>query len=181
MNSRNLRFVTLSALMIVCPLLGGGREGQQRDEPRPKAVEVEGLAPAYATCALVNFSVKNVSSRGFYVEVYAERLLDGKWDNVDYPYDLNFPPSLYHKPIIVKPDVLMPGKSIPLTYDRCMKPNFVKRNTSDFRRAIAANDADAPNHVLERLRVDVYTVDHDVITFLEKDPSVPFERTHTSK
>jgi len=115
-------------------------------------VEIDGLESTYTSCALVRLSIKNISHQEVYVEVYAEKFESGSWDDVDYPYDIKDPKSRYIKRIIINPDMLKPGASLPLTYDRCLRPTFVKESDKRYRKAIIEKDSKAATPALQRFR-----------------------------
>jgi hypothetical protein len=122
-------------------------------------VAVQGLKPTYSSCTLVPFSVRNSSQEEVYVEVYVEEFKSNKWDVADYPYDLKDPRSLYIKRVIVNPDMMKPGSSLDLTYDRCLKPKFIHETNNSFITAIKTKDKNATTRILQRLRVDVYLLE----------------------
>src|SRR6267142_1011326 len=72
-----------------------------QDSIPERLVAIDGLKSAYASCALVSFSVKNTSQQELYVEVYAEIFESGSWNDVDYSYDIKDPKSRYIKRIII--------------------------------------------------------------------------------
>jgi hypothetical protein len=51
------------------------------------------------------------------------------------------------------------GKRLNVTYDRCLKPSFVKETKATFIRAIKKKDKKAASPVLQRVRVDVYILE----------------------
>jgi hypothetical protein len=144
-------------------------------------VEIDALKPIYASCALVKFSVKNVSDQELYLEVYAEKFESGSWDDVDYPYDIKDPKSRDIKRITINPDMLKPGTSLPLTYDRCVRPTSVKESDKQYRKAIIENDAKSSIPALERFRVQVYVLDQGHVKPVQKEFSEPFKRTVDQK
>ena len=147
----------------------------QGDPGRPE-VEIEGLNHEYSSCAVVHFSVRNTSQHPIYVEVYAEELKSDGWTYADYPYDLRDPRSLYEKRVMVNPDMTEPGTRVGITYDRCLRPRFVKQTNKAFVGAIEKKDRKAPMPVQQRLRVDVYVLDKGQIKIERRDRSQPFIR-----
>src|SRR6266849_4701520 len=150
MIAASLRVMGL--FLCICLLLFDATSARAQDSANPTLVEIDALGPTYASCELVNFSVKNVSQQELYVEVYAEKFESGSWENVDYPYDIKDPKSLYVKRVLVNPDMLKPQTSLPLTYNRCLKPTFVKESDKTFRRAIIKKDAKSAAPTLQRIR-----------------------------
>jgi hypothetical protein len=138
-------------------------------------VEIEGLKSAYTSCTYVNLSIKNVSQQDVYVEIYAERFESDSWNYEDYPYDLKDPKSRYVKRVLVKPDMLKPGSSLPLTYDRCLRPTFVKKTDKQYRKAIIEKDSKSAS-ALQRFRVQVYVLDQGHVKFVKNVFSEPFKR-----
>jgi len=139
-------------------------------------VKIEGLKPAYTSCAQVNFSVKNTSQQDVYLEIYAERFESGSWDYEDYPYDLKDPKSRYVKRVLGNPDVFKPGSSLPLTYNRCLRPTFVRKSDKQYRKAIIQKDSKSTPSCLQRFRVQVYVLDQGHVKFVKNVFSEPFKR-----
>jgi hypothetical protein len=93
MTCRGLVMVAHAA--CVCLLAPGVLLNRAQDHSNAGLVEVSGLKPTYTSCELVSFAVKNISKQELYVEVYAEKFDSGSWDDVDFPYDIRDPRSLY--------------------------------------------------------------------------------------
>jgi len=149
---------------------------QPQENTEQPSVEIVGLKHEYASCAVIQFSVRNTSQREIYVEVYAEEFKSNAWTYVDYPYDLKDPRSLYVKRVVVNPDMMHTNTSVDIEYDRCLKPTFVKETNSAFITAIKKKDEAAASHVLQRLRVDVYNLDQGHIRRVEQVWSNSFQR-----
>jgi hypothetical protein len=162
-------------LLICDPTCAKGQD------PASPLVEINGLRSTYAPCELVNFSVKNVSQQEVYVEVYAEKFESGSWEYVDYAYDIKDPKSLYVKRVLVNPDMLKPGTSLPLTYNRCLKPTFVKESEKSFRSAIIKKDWKSTVPILQHFMVLVYVLDQGHVKFVQKAISASFERIADEK
>jgi hypothetical protein len=144
--------------------------------PTTELVEIEGLKSQYTSCASVSFSVKNSSKQEVYLEVYAERFESGSWNYEDYPYDLKDPKSRYIKRVLTNPEMLKPGSSLPLTYDRCSKPTFVKESGDQYRKAIIEKDSKSTPSALQRFRVQVYVLDQGRAKFVKNVFSEQFKR-----
>ncbi len=128
--------------LLAAPVLLASVEFSTKAEenlPQP-SVEIAGLNHEYASCALVQFSVRNRSQQEVYVEVYAEQFKSNAWTYVDYTYDLTDPRSLYVKRVIVNPHMMRTDASVDVKYDRCLRPNFVKETKSAFISAIKKKD-----------------------------------------
>src|SRR5579864_7491779 len=82
-------------------------------------VRIEGLKPSYGSCSPVDFSVHNISEQEIDVEVYAENLRSGSWIDVDCQYDINHPKSEHAKLSLKNRQMIKPGASVSLSYDRC--------------------------------------------------------------
>lgn len=147
---------TICLSMSVCLLFIIASSSWAQNPPEVKLVKIEGLKAEYYSCTPVAFGVTNTSTQEAYIEIYAEILESGSWRDVDYPYDLKDPQSLYFKRVLVNPSMLKPGDSIRLTYDRCTKPDFVKETKRAFRGEIIKKDSKTGDSVNQRLRVDVY-------------------------
>jgi len=147
-----------------------------QDSSSARMVEIDGLKPTYTSCAFVSFAVKNISQQEVYIEVYAERFRSGSWDYEDYPYDIKDPRSLYIKRIIINPDMLKPGASRSLTWDRCLRPTYVKESDKQFRKATIEKDSKADSPVLQRFRVEVYILDQGHVKRVQNVFSEPFKR-----
>jgi hypothetical protein len=154
---------------------------EAQNSSSPGLAEIDGLKPVYTSCALVSFSVKNVSQQEVYVEVYAEKFESGSWNDVDYPYDIKDPKSRYVKRILINPDMLKPGASLPLTYDRCLRPTFVKEDDKQFRKAFIEKDSKPDSPTLQRIRVQVYVTDQGHVKAVQKVFSEPFKRVVDEK
>jgi len=138
-------------------------------------IEVEGLKTSYTPCSLIKFSVHNVSSEDLFLEAYVERFDSNSWNEEKYPYAINDPGSLYRK--AVRADRIKPRASMDLSYDRCLKPKFVKGNRESYKRRIeetdkAADDAGTPT--IQRIRIEVRFRDSEAK--VEKEWSEPFKR-----
>jgi hypothetical protein len=147
----------------------------QEDLQQP-SVEIEGLNDEYPSCAIVQFSVRNISQRDVYWEAYAEEFKSNAWTYVDYTYDLRDPRSLYVKRVIINPDMTRTGANVGLKYDRCLKPTFVKEAKSAFIAAIEKRDREAASPVLQRVRIDVYVLDQGHIKRVQQVWSKTFTR-----
>lgn len=151
-------------------------------QPEPQAlastefVAIEGLKPEYTSCDYVSLSIKNISERDVYVEIYAERFESGSWDYEDYPYDIKDPKSRYVKRVLVHPEILKPGASLPLKYDRCQRPTFVKESDKQYRKTLIERDARSTPSSLQRFRVQVYVLDQGHVKFVKNVFSEPFKR-----
>ena len=140
-------------------------------------VAIEGLKAEYTSCAPVSFSVKNTSREDVYTEIYAEKFESGSWSYEDYPYDLKDPKSRYVKRVLVNPETLKPGSSLSLTYDRCLRPSFLKESDKQYRRTIIERDYKSSTSALQRFRVQIYIFQHDHLKFVKNVFSEPFRRT----
>ena len=143
--------------------------------------EVSGLSPAYRSCELVRFTVKNISQQELYVEVYAQKFDSGSWGDVDLPYDIRDPRSLYiMKRMNNHPKMLKPGASESLTWDRCLRPTWAtlenKQSDKAFRRSIVEKDSKSDSPILQRLRVDTYLGPDVAEKSLRRVYSEPFKR-----
>jgi hypothetical protein len=163
--------IALSSLVMQGAMLPSGQQS-----PSAHLVELNGLKNAYVSCAPVRFSVKNISNKELYIEVYAENLESNSWTDADYPYDIKDPESLYMKRILINPDMMKPGTSIELTYDRCLKPRFVKETKKAFSNAIIEKDAKSGFSILQRLRADVYVLENGHVKPVQKLTSDSFRR-----
>ncbi len=148
-----------------------------QDSSNAGLVEVSGLRPSYTSCELVRFAVKNISQQELYVEVYAEKFESGSWNYVDHPYDIRDPRSLYiMKRVNIHPDLLKPGASQSLTWDRCLRPTWVKEGDKAFRRSIIEKDSKSDSPILQRLRVDTYVGPEVAEKSLRRAHSETFKR-----
>ena len=152
----------------------------QENAPQPR-VEIEGLNREYPSCALVQFSVRNLSQPEVYVEVYAEEFKSNAWTDIDYPYDLRYPRSRSIKRAMRSPEMTPTGASVNVKYDRCVRPNFVKQLNSTFADAIKQKDKEAYSPVLQRVRVDVYILDQGHLKRVQQYWSQPFRRVPDSQ
>ncbi len=161
----------------VCLVMFFGRLGAQAPPPI-ELVEIAGLKSTYASCAHVSFSLKNISQEDLYVEVYAERLESDSWDYEDHPYDLKDPKSRNRlvKRVLINPDMLKPGSSLPITYDRCLRPTFIKESDKQYRKAIIEKDTKSATPAPHRFRVRVYVLDQGHVKFVQDVFSAPFKR-----
>jgi hypothetical protein len=147
-----------------------------QESSQQPSVEIEGMKDEYASCALVQFSVRNTSQQELYFEVYAEQFKSNAWTYVDYTYDLRDPGSLYVKRVMVNPDMTRTGASVKVKYDRCLRPTFVKETKSAFINAIKKKDAEAASPILQRVRVDVYILDQGHVKRVQQVWSKSFKR-----
>lgn len=147
-----------------------------QSSPTTELVEIDGLRSTYTSCTCLSFSVKNISQQEVYVEIYAERFESGSWNYEDYPYDLKDPKSRYVKRVLINPDMLKPGTSLPLIYDRCLRPTFVKESDKQYRKAIIEKDSKSATPALQRFRVQVYVLDQGHVKFVQNVFSEPFKR-----
>jgi hypothetical protein len=131
-----------------------GQEALQQSD-----VVFEGLNAEYGSCDPLRFTVRNISQTKIYVEVYAEESKSGEWGDADFPFDLTDPRSLYIKRVGLGPNTMGPGTATSATYDRCLKPNFVKGTDKAYSQSIKKRDAGNTSSVLQRLRADVYYFD----------------------
>ena len=181
MTSRGLVLVACAG--CICLLAPSMIVTSAQDPPNAGLVEVSGLSPTYTSCELVRFTVKNISKREFYVEVYAEKFASGSWDDVDFPYDIRDPRSLYiMKRTNTVLDKMKPGVSQSLTWDRCVRPTWAtweKKSEKAFRRSIVERDSKSDAPILQRLRVDIYTGPGATVKSLQRVYSKPFRRTPT--
>jgi len=152
----------------------------QENSPQSRVV-IEGLNHEYSSCALVQFSVRNLSQPEVYVEVYAEEFKSNAWSDVDYPYDLRDPRSLYIKRVMLNPEMMRTGVSVDVKYDRCLRPNFVKQTNGAFADAIKQKDKQVGSPVLQRVRVDVYILDQGHLKRMRQYWSQPFRRVPESQ
>src|SRR4029077_21276845 len=156
MTSKGLLNGSLVCVYLLAQI--SGLFGAQ-SSPTTELVEIDGLKSAYTSCTYVGFSVKNISLQEVYVEVYAERFESGSWDYENSAYDLKDPKSLYVKRVLIKPDMLKPGTSLPITYNRCLRPTFIKESDKQYRKAIIEKDTKSNTPALHRFRVRVYVLD----------------------
>jgi hypothetical protein len=152
----------------------------QENSPQPP-VEIEGLSHEYLSCALVQFSIRNISQLEVYLEVYAEEFKSNAWTDVDYSYDLRDPRSRYIKRVMLNPDMTQTGATVNVKYDRCLRPDFVKQTDGAYVNAIKQKDKKAGSPVLQRLRVDVYVLDQGHIKRVTQYWSQPFVRVPESQ
>jgi hypothetical protein len=162
--------------MVAQGKLSAGEAARAEAAPLGVGIEIEGLDHEYPSCALVQFSVRNTSQREVYVEVYGEEFKANAWTDVDFPYDLRDPRSLYVKRVIVNPNMMRTGASVDVNYDRCLRPSFVKETKSAFINAIKKKDKEAASPVLQRLRVDVYMLDQGHVKRVQQVWSKTFKR-----
>jgi hypothetical protein len=130
---------------------------QARESAPPTPLQIQGLKPEYSSCSQVDFAIRNTSKQDVYVDVYVERFASGSWNDESYPYAINDPASLYSK--MVKVDLVKPGEALSLSYNRCLKPKFVKEDEKVFRNAIEEVDAKAEktgSPTSQRIRVEVH-------------------------
>lgn len=170
------RLLKTSWLTCVFLLIQIGNLFGAQTSPTTELVEIAGLKSQYSSCAPMNFSIKNVSQQQVYVEVYAERFESGSWNYEDYPYDLKDPKSRYVKRVLINPEMLKPGSSLPITYDRCLRPTFVKESDNQYRKAIIEKDSKSAPSALRRFRVQVYFLEKGHVKFVKNVFSKPFKR-----
>lgn len=138
-------------------LLGFGLVSSDEQEALQQSdVVFEGLNAEYCSCEPLRFTVRNISTRKIYVEVYAEEFRSGEWGYVGYTFDLTDPRSLYIKRVGLGPNTMEPGTSTSVKYDRCLRPNFVKETNKTYSQAIKKRDTEQASPTLQRLRADVY-------------------------
>jgi hypothetical protein len=172
---------TIAILACIHLLLLSSIRSEAQDSSPARTVEIDGLKPAYTSCALVRLSLKNVSGQDVYVEVYAEKFESGSWEDVDYPYDIKDPKSRDIKRMTINPDMLKPGASLPLTYDRCLRPTSVRESDKQYRKETTEKDSQSSTPALERFRVQVYVLDQGHVKRVQKEFSEPFKRTVDEK
>jgi hypothetical protein len=163
-------------LSVICFLALPAQPTKTQGDPGHPEVDIEGLDHEYASCAVVHFSVKNASQHPIYLEVYAEELKSDGWTYVDHPYDLRDPKSLYVKRVLANPDMMGPGTRVEVTYDRCLKPRFVKGTRDAFVGAIKKKDQEPHAPTQQRFRVDVYALEQGHVKIERQDRSQPFMR-----
>lgn len=144
--------------------------------PSTDLIAIEGLRPEYTSCGYINLAIKNISESDVYVEIYAEKFESGSWNYENYPYDIKDPKSRYVKRVLVHPETLKPGASLPLTYDRCQRPAFVKETDKQYRKTIIERDAKSTPSSLHRFRIQVYFLDQGHVKFVKNVLSEPFMR-----
>lgn len=144
--------------------------------PTTVLVEIDGIKSAYTSCTYVSFSVKNISQQEVYVEVYAEQFESGSWDYENSAYDLKDPKSLYVKRVLINPDMLKPGTALPITYNRCLRPTFIKGSDRQYRKAIIEKDTQSATPAPHRFRVRVYVLDQGHVKFVQDVFSETFKR-----
>jgi hypothetical protein len=69
-----------------------------------------------------------------------------------------------------------PGESLKLKYDRCLKPRFIGGVKSSYGAAIEAKHRISTAQVLERLRIDVYLLEHGHVERKQQVLSKSFTR-----
>jgi hypothetical protein len=154
MTSRGLVIVACAG--CICLLAPSMMLTRAQDSSKAGLVEVSGLRPSYTSCELVSFAVKNISQQELYVEVYAEKFESTTWTEVDFSHDIRDPKSLYIKRMLINPKMLKPRATEQLTWDRCLRPAFIKEADKTFRRSIIEKDSKSDSPILQRLRVDTY-------------------------
>jgi hypothetical protein len=165
------------AIVIFLSLLPSGTNSVcgAGQESRLRLIKIEGLKPTYAACEHADFSIRNISKQELYVEVYVEKFDSSSWGDDMYPYAINDPPSLYSK--MVKANRIKEGAVLLLSYDRCLKPRFVKEDEALFKQRIAEADRtaeDAGTPIAQRIRIEVRF--RDPKAKVEKIWSAPFKR-----
>jgi hypothetical protein len=163
-------FACVYLLMQMTALFGA------QTSPTAELVEIDGIKSAYTSCTYVSFSVKNISQQEVYVEVYAERFESGSWDYENSAYDLKDPKSLYVKRVLINPDMLKPGTSLPIAYNRCLRPTFIKESDKQYRKAIIEKDTKSATPAPHRFRVRVYVLDQGHVKFVQDVFSASFKR-----
>lgn len=174
MNQRPFRAVGIS--VAVAALASSLLWAQAQLPNASAALRVEGLNREYSSCGLVNFTIRNTSKRDVHVNVYVERLVSGSWNDEVYPYAINDPASLYSK--MLKVDFIKPGETLPIAYDRCLRPRFVKQDEKAFRSEIEQRDAEAKmagTPASQRIRVEIR--EWPTMKVADKVWSQPFTRT----
>lgn len=169
-----IKAVVILACIIL--LTHGGELARSQTSASAALVDITDLKPEYPSCGQVRFSIKNMSHRDLYVEVYAERLEAGTWNYEDYPYDIKDPKSRYIKRVLVNPEPLKPGASLHITYDRCQRPTFVKQSDEQYQKGIIEKDLKSAPSSLQRFRVPIYFLDQGHIKFVKNVFSEPFKR-----
>lgn len=133
-----------------------------RQAPQPAVVTIDGLASTYGSCSIVKFSVRNVSSRSVYVNVYVEDREAGAWMQVPCEYDLNDPRSRTAKLAFSERNVIRAGASMAIAYDRCtdyaycMRPKYGTYDRPLAGAMLQEQDARLKSPVTQRIRVDAY-------------------------
>ena len=148
-----------------------------QENPQTRFVEFDGLKPSYASCARVNFSIRNVFKGDVYVEAFVENFRSGSWADDTFPYAINDPASLYRK--TVRADAIKPAALLNLSYNRCLKPRFVKEDDKTFKRKIAETDVKVAGGTLQRIRVEVRITGQE--NPVQKTWSEPFKRSADQK
>jgi hypothetical protein len=145
-------------------------------------VTVEGLKPAYQSCAIVEFSVRNTSRQDVYLEVYPEDFEGGSWKDVGCQYDLRDPKSRTAKRILLDPAMTRPGNTIRFRYDRCAdyqwcaRPQYPRGDVRRTRAGLQRADARATSDVRQRIRVEVYIRESGAVKRVGTVSSEPFAR-----
>jgi hypothetical protein len=145
-------------------------------------VHIEGLRSSYSSCAPVDFSVRNISQQEIDVEVYAENSKAGSWIDVDCQYDINHPRSEYAKLSLKNRQLIKPGASVSLSYDRCSayerceRKRFGKKDARALRQTLEREDAKSPSPVVQRFRVVIHVREQDRLKKAGKEWSQPFTR-----
>ena len=143
-------------------------------------VTIDTLANTYASCSIVKFVVRNVSSQSVYVSSYAENGEAGEWTPVPCQYDLIEPRSRTAKLGLSQRNLIRAGASMTIAYDRCADHAYCmipKTGTHDRPLAgalLEREDARATSPVIQRIRIDAYWRERaapDAVVF-----SAPFSR-----
>ena len=135
---------------------------ETRQTPQSAVVKIVGLTSTYRSCNIVRFSVRNVSSRSVYVNVYVESREAGTWTQVPCEYDLNDPRSRTAKLDFSERNVIRAGASLAIAYDRCadyahcMRPTYGTYDPLLAAAMLQSQDAQSKGPVTQRIRVDAY-------------------------
>lgn len=169
--------LSLAGLLL---LTAASTADDTRQVRQTAVVTTDGLNSSYGSCSIVRFSVRNVSSRSVYVNVYVENREAGTWMQVACNYDLNDPRSRTAKLSLSKRNLIRAGASKAIAYDRCtdyaycMRPKYGTYDAPLARAALQHEDARATTPVMQRIRVDAYWQERaqpDAVVFSE-----PFRR-----
>jgi len=133
-----------------------------RQASQPSVVSIAGLTSTYGSCSIVKFSVRNVSSRSVYVNVYVENREADAWMQVPCDYDLNDPRSRTAKLAFSERNVIRAGASMAIAYDRCtdyaycMRPKYGTFDPPLAGAMLQEQDARLKWPVTQRIRVNAY-------------------------
>ena len=163
MNSHRIRIKAIVGLILFSTINGISLEGQDKG----RLINIIGLKPAYGSCSVVTFSVRNISRNPIYVEIYPENSEGVSWKDVPCQYDIADPRSERVKRIIKNPKMTEPGTSLNILYDRCgayercQRARFGKTDKRANRLSIIKSDEKATSPVLQRFRVEVHMADRN--------------------